>query len=485
MAVRSSFLWMAIGQTSFLALQFVGSVIVARLLGPYDMGVFAVAMAVIGLISVVQMVGLNTFLIREPKLTPEIVATAATVNLVITSLMAVGIAIMGLIGGSLFKEPGVRDMLLVLAVVPIIGQFAFVPNTMLEREGSFRTIAMVKIGSTAIGLAITIGLAMMGYRYMSLAYSQVATALLTNAAINLVARRHISFKMSLAHWSAMSRFGAQIFAVAGLTRVAGRLMELTLGRTLGIDQLGLYTRASSNHAMVWDSIHGIVTRVVFADFSRCEREGVPLRERYLKILELMTGLLWPLFAGVAILAGPAVHLIYGAKWTAAAPPLALLCIASMVLVSTTMSWEVFVVKGETGRQARFEFIRTAFGTSIFVAACFYSLEAAAATRIADALFAQYLYRPHLERMTTAKRSEFVSVYGRSAIAGLFAVAPALAVMAYWRFSTTTPLPQLGAAVVAGGIAWLVALRMMDHIIYHELRTVTARLGSAVAARRRA
>ncbi len=45
---------------------------------------------------------------------------------------------------------------------------------MLEREGDFRTLALVKAGSTAIGIAITIVLALDGHRYMSFAYSQVA-----------------------------------------------------------------------------------------------------------------------------------------------------------------------------------------------------------------------------------------------------------------------------------------------------------------------
>ena len=474
MAVRSSFVWMAFGQASYFGLQFVGSILVARLLGPYDMGVFAIAMAVIGMISVVQMVGLNTFLIREPVLTPDIVATAATVNLAIAALMAIAIAGLGLVGGKLFAEPGVRSLLLLLAVVPLIGQFAFVPNTMLERDGAFKTIAVIKAVSTAFGMGLTILLALKGFRYMSLGYSQVATALLTNLAINIIARRHVSFRLSLAHWSVMARFGGQIFAVSGLTRVASRLMELVLGRAQGVAALGLYSRASSNHAMVWDSIHGIVARVVFADFSRCQREGIPLGGRYLKVLELMTGILWPMFAGVAILAGPAVQQIYGPDWIGAAVPLSLLCIASMILVSTTMSWEVFVVRGETGRQARFEFIRTIFGTSIFVAACFHSLAAAAATRIADALFAQYLYRPHLERMTDTRRAQFGAVYLRSAVAGIAAVAPALAVMIYWRFAVDVPIMTLGAAVGAGGVAWLLALRGMDHVIYHELLTAMRR-----------
>ncbi|HWW63632.1 MAG TPA: oligosaccharide flippase family protein [Sphingomonadaceae bacterium] len=475
MAVRRSLAWMAFGQGGFFCLQFLGSVVVARLLSPYEIGVFAIAMAVVGLVSVVQAIGLNNLLVRERDLTPDLVASAAAANIAICLLLAVTIAVLGYLGEALFKEPGVRHVLLVLAVVPIIGHFAFVPGAMLEREGNFRTIALLKMVSTAIGVGITITLALKGYSYMSLAYSQVATALLTNVATNVVARRHVTFRLSLAHWSKVWRFGLQIFAISGASRIANRTMEVSLGSILGLGQLGLFSRASNNHNMLWDNIHGVVGRVVFVDFSQRAHEGAPLGDRYLRVLELMSGLLWPVFALVAVLAGPLIVHIYGPPWAGAAPPLALLCIASIVLVSTTMSWEVFVVCHETARQVRFEFIRTLLGTGLFIAGCFISLEAAAASRILDALFAQFLYRPHLERMTGTSRHAFSAIYLRSAIATLVAVAPSLALMILWRFSAQTPVALLVLSVGGGGLLWLLALRGLHHALYGEIMTVLTRL----------
>ena len=475
MAVRGSVAWMAFGQGSLFILQFIGSIVVARLLGPFDMGIFAVAMAAVGIISIVQALGLGSFLIRERELTPDIVATASSVNAVICILMACAIAAIGWLGAALFKEPGVRDVLLVIAVVPIIGHFAFVPQAMIEREGNFRTMAMITAASSAVGLIITITLAAHGYRYMSLAYSQVATALLTNTTINIVGRRHINLRWSMTHWSRIAQFGAQIFAISGITAIASRTMELVLGKTQGLAALGVYTRASSNHGQLWGSVHGVVNSVIFVDLARHRREGLPLAGRYLQVLELMTGLMWPLLGGVAVLAGPLVWLVYGHAWLAAATPLALLCCASILLVSTTMTWELFVIFEETARQVRLEVVRTILGTSLFVLACFHSLEAAAAARVAEAAFAQWMYRPHIERLTGAPRAGFQRAYIRSGTAAVAAVLPALALMVYWRFSPFVPAEQVAAVAVAGGLLWLLVLHHLQHPVYAELRTVLRRI----------
>jgi O-antigen/teichoic acid export membrane protein len=467
-AVRRSLAWMAFGQGSFFVLQFVGSIAIARLLSPYDVGIFSVAMAVVGLVSVVQALGLNSYLIREPQLDPDVVHSAATVNLVTAIMLAIIIAAIGFIGAHFFREPGVRDVLLVVAAVPLIGHLAFVPGALLEREGDFRALAMLKAGSTAFGLALTIALALAGYRYMAFAYAQVAAAIVSNVALNIIARRYVTFRLSVSRWPDLWRFGLQIFATSGINRIATRLQEIALGRLAGLAALGLFSRASGNHTMVWDSVHSVVGRVFLVDFARRRRGGESLEVQYLRVLDGMTTLLWPTFVGAGILAGPLILTLYGEKWIGAALPFTFLCVASVILVSTTMAWEIFVVCKETALQVRIEAIRTIIGTTLFVAGALHSLEAAAASRILDALFAQAMYRRHLARMTGAAPNRFFQIYFRSAGLTLVAVTPAFALMLAHGFSPRVPLYQLGGVVACGVLLWLVALRSLNPTIFAEI-----------------
>ncbi len=475
MAVRRSLAWTSFGQACFMIMNFAGSIAVARLLGPFDMGVFAVAMAVVGLIGVIQALGLDTFIVRENELTPKIIQTAAAVNLTICLVMSTIVVGLALAGGALFQQAEVRDVLLVVAIVPIIGHFGFLPQAMMERTGDFRTLALLKACSTAFGLVITITLAAHGYRFMSLAYSQLATALVSNIAINIIARRHVTFRLSISEWRRISRFGFQMLAIAGVNRMATRLTELVLGRTLGVAALGLYSRASSNTGQLWDSVHGVIGRVVFVDFSNEVRAGRPLRDRYLKVLEVMSGLMWPLFGVVAVLAGPLIMLVYGERWTGASTPLALLCVSGIILVSTTMSWEVFVVYEETARQVRLEAFKTVIGTVLFVAGCFISLEAAAAARVAEAVLAQFLYRAHLIRLTKAPPAAFGAIYRRSGLVTLAAIAPALLLMLRWHFSSRVPIEQVALTLLVSGILWLAMLRATRHTLFHEILRLAQRL----------
>lgn len=447
---------------------FLGSVAVARLLSPYDTGVFAIASAAVGLLATIQAMGLNNFLIREPDLTPGIISTAFTVNVLTSLLLAILVAALAVVGGAFFGDPGVRDVLLVIAAVPLVSQFAFLPNAMLEREGQFRTLALVRTGSTAAGLLFTIGFALAGFRYMSLAYSQLATACLTDLSLMIIARHHASFRLSVSDWKRISRFGVQIFAVSGLTRMAQRMSDIALGRIAGLPTLGLYSRAVNNYNMLWDNIHTIATRVLFVDFAALQRDAVSLRDRYLQVVTIITALLWPAFLGVAVLARPLVRIVYGERWIAAAAPLSLLCLAGVLLTSITMTWEIFVVTGETGKQARLEVVRTLLGFAMFVIGCLFGLVGAATARIGDAIVAQFLYRRHVHRLTGASAHDLRRIYLWSALLSAAAVAPSLAIMICWRWSPMTPAPAIVLAILAGGGAWVGSVFLAHHPLRGEL-----------------
>jgi O-antigen/teichoic acid export membrane protein len=469
MPIRRSLAWMMVSQGGLFILQFGGSVVLARLLTPYEMGIYAVAVAMMGALGIVQAFGLTLFVVREADIDREVMATAFTINVVLALLLAGAVAGLSVFGGVFLHEPGVQRVLLVLTLSPVIGILEFLPAANLERNAEFSAIALMTLLRAATLSLVTVSLAVCGFSYMSFAWGSIAGACMSAAGFTIAGRRYVSFRLGFTGWQRILRFGMQQLAINGVTAFASRMADLMVGRLLGLNALGLYSRASSLNSLLWYNIHMVVGRVILVDFAGQRRQGTNLRDSYLMSLEILTAMLWPGFTGLAILAGPLIFVIYGKAWVAAAPALSALAVSSAVLVSLTMTWEVFVVCGETHRQARFEFIRAAIGLVVFSIGCLISLTAAAGARIVEALFAVTLYRPHMERMTSTRRADFLPVYRRSAILTIAACSPALALMALYSWSAYIPVALTLVTIVAGVTAWLAALRLMDHILLGEIR----------------
>ena len=482
MSVRRNMIWMAASQASAFIAQFVTTVVLARLLTPYEMGIFAAALAVAGLLAILRNVGLGNYVIRAGVLTPEMLATSFTINALLSLLIAAAVAVMAVLGGALLGESGVRTVLLVVAAVPLINIFEFRPAMVTEREGRFGDIAAVNVIRAVASGVVAVVLAYHDHSYMSLAYGQVVGGVLAAVGFNLVGWRHASLRVSLAGWRGILSLGAHMFVSSGIGVGTVRLAELALARLLGLEALGMYSRAGSVANMAWESISLIVGRPVFVDMAEQRRQGRSLRNSYLRVTAMMTGLLWPAFVGLAVLAGPLVLLLYGPQWGDAGLPLSLLALSSVPSAALVMASAVLVVTERTATQAQVEVIRSLAGLALFLGGCLLGLNWAAASRILEGLLAFALYRRLLQRMTDTKASDFTPIYLRSLALTVVAVAPAAGVMVWYEWSAQAPLAVLGVAVVTGTLLWGGLLYQMRHPLFEEARWMLSRLRAKPAAR---
>jgi O-antigen/teichoic acid export membrane protein len=474
-SIRRSLAWMMASQGVLFILQFAGSVVLARLLTPYEMGVYTVAAAIMGILGIVQALGLRLFIVREAEIKPDLMRTVFTINALLAVLLSAALVGLSELGGAFMHEPGVQRVLLVLSSIPLIGIFEFLPASNVERNGEFRTIALMNLLRAAASTLVTVSLAFTGFSYMSIVWGGVAGDVAAAAGYMIAGSQFVCFRLGLTSWRRILNFGMQQMVVHGVNTVSTRLSDLLLGRLLGLSALGLYGRAGSLSMLLWYNIHMVVARVVLVDLAGQRRQRTSLRDAYLRTTEVIISLLWPGFAGLAILARPLILVVYGPKWLAAAPPLAALAVASIVRVSITMSWEVFIVSNETDRQARFEGIRAAFGLALFTAGCFVNLTVAAVARIGEAVFSVVLYRPHIQRMTDTRQRDFLPIYWRGFILTVAACTPALVLMSVYRWSPHIPVALTFGAIVVGLVAWLGTMRLMNHVLFGEVHRLLAKV----------
>lgn len=467
--------WMVLCQCSLFVAQFGTSLALARLLTPYETGIFSLAAAFAGLLSTIRSCGLSSYIVRAERVDAALLASVFTVNLILSLATALLILGLSVFGSMLLGEPGVQRALVVLAVVPLLGALEFLPSAMIERHGNFRAVALVNMlrGLTASGAMLV--LAILGFSYMSQAYGQVVGTLAAVLVANSFGFRHASLRLGFTGWREILTYGSRLFAIAGVAGIAGRAGDLIIGRMLGLSAFGLFSRAASLNALMWDHLHTVITRVVFVDLANHQRQGRSLRTSYLATLRLITALLWPAFAGAAVLAGPIVRLLLGPAWAGAALPFSLLSIAAIILSSLTMTWEVFLIRDQTALQARFEFIRNGAGLVMVAVGSLFGLGGVGMARISEALLAVGLYRPHLERMTDTFGRDYVPIYLHALGLTVVAIVPAFAVMSVWGWSAETPLPSLAAAVGLGIASWAYGLWYLRHPLVHEARLILFRL----------
>jgi O-antigen/teichoic acid export membrane protein len=461
------------GQAGSLLASFTSSVVLAHILTPHELGLFAIAFALSAILQAMGPLGIVAYVVREKRLTEETLASASTVNGVAALFFGMALFALSWAPKIVLGDANAGTVLRVLAFLPLLSALSFRSNAMLQREMRFKRIAIVAACAATFGAVASITLALNGYSYMSPAYGTLAATGFSSLAYNLGTPYRSSKRISFAQWKAITWFGFRITSISGVAGIASRTNEIMIGRLLGLGSLGQYTRATGLANPIWDNIYGASTRVLYARMAEDVRTTGDLHATFLRGLENITAVMWPFLIGLAVLSGPAIRIIYGPVWAPAAIPLSLLLLSQVIMMCFGMYWELFIIRDEVSKQTRIEVLRSIIWVAACAFGCMFGLIGAAAGSIIAAISGFLMYVPHVRRLSGIARNALPSIYRRSAILTGAAVFPSVVLMMITRWSPRTPMPLIFLAVSLGIISWCVALRRMRHPLWSELASVAA------------
>jgi O-antigen/teichoic acid export membrane protein len=295
---------------------FAMSLIMARLIAPEQFGVFAVALTTWSILGTLAEFGLGTDLVRARDFSGR-APTVASVGLITSSLLALGMAIGAGPIAAAFDSPESAPVIRVMAISLLIFGFGIVPAAYLQREIRQRTLFAVNgCGLVMSGVTMTT-FALLGYGPMALALGQVASQLAIVIGLHLTTRLPIRFAFNAEIARESVRFCLPLAIANVLSWLLLSIDNLVVSRVLGPTQLGLYVLAFNISSWPMSAIGQSIRVVALPAFSRVD--SVTERNR---ALITANGPLWAvsLMMGtiLATLAAPIVVFLYGERWAGAA-----------------------------------------------------------------------------------------------------------------------------------------------------------------------
>ena len=473
--VRQAFIWSFSGQIASFAIQFGASIVMARLLSPREMGIYAIAGSIIGIVQLFTSFSVATYVVREETLQPHTVDTAFTMNMVLSCTLATLIVLLSFLVTPMLHEPKVGQVLRLLALLPLINMLGFRPSAMLQRTMQLRGVSLLGVLNGVLTSAVTIAAALLGQSSLSYAYGALVGAAFSSAGTLWIGREHNSLHMSLRDWRPIAAFGLRLMSIGGLSIAADRACSIILARLLGLAALGLYNRANNLNNLLFTNVYGSATRVVFAKLSAARRDGDRVREVFVRGFRLITAVMGPLLLGLAVLGGPVIYSLYGDKWRGAEIPFSLLMIGQFITLAFAMNWELFVVRDDLKTQTRLELVRSATNVASQIVTCFISLVAVAASGIFDAMVSVLIYQRHMVRLIDCPERQLWRMYEEVVLLSAVAALPSLVLMIAAHWDPHVPLPAILACVAGGGGLWVLLLRRLNHPLVEEAAMLFAKL----------
>lgn len=334
--VADSALWSVSLRTAALVVHGAAFVWLARLLTPAEYGLYTFAIVVVSLLSLLGQLGIRSALVQRPTLTPAHLCAACWLML---AMGAVGVIVIQLAALTLL-EGSKAAVLHWCAFNLLLTNAAVVPLAMLQRGLRFRELLLIELAASIVGSA---GVAIMAATAGWGVWSLVAGGLVRDGVvaagafvccpqgIRLLALPRLSLLASLL------RYGGPLTVTNGLAYLAQNGDCFLIGKLLGNQALGYYSRAfyivNRLNLLVVAGLHG----VLFAAFAQAHGQPLRLRNGYLRATRLLATVALPLFTAVALAAGDLVVLALGEMWLGVVPILQVCCVLGTFPALTTIT----------------------------------------------------------------------------------------------------------------------------------------------------
>ena len=454
-----------------ITLSLISFVVIARLLTPNDIGLYSLAVAVIGMAQVVRDFGVVTYLIQETELTAARIRTAFGITCVLSVLLfAVAIAVAPW-AARFYADARLEEVMHVLCINFLLIPFGSTSMALLRREMRFGAICIVNLGASMANFMVALLLAYLGYGYMSLVWGSVASTAVTALLSLYFKPGDISLLPMLVEWRRVLGFGGRVTLTGVITEVSMNINDLVIGRVLGVTAVAIASRAQGVMNLMHRDMLGAVANVMFPALSKVRRDGGDLELVYQRCLATISVVAWPFYGFLALFPRDALRLLFGPQWDSAAGLVPWFCLAGAVAVFWKMVPSLLQAMGRVDLLMRAELLiqpsRIVMLTAIAVV--MKSLEAFAAGFALVYLLCVPVLEYYRRLAMGLKPKMFTRPLVQSILVACATLFVPAAIMIGQKFML---VPQLGslafiAVCTFAGVTWVFACRILEHPISQD------------------
>ena len=351
---KRGFIWNTVERLATNGIQFILTVILARLLSPDDYGIIAMPAIFLAIAQVLIDSGFANALIRKQDLNEKDLSTAFYFNIFVGLASYLILFLASPIIADFFKTPILSKLLKVTALVIFFNSLGIVQQALMTKRMDFKIQAVISACSTFFSGVIGVWMAYSGYGVWSLVFQQVSASLLRVALLWFYGHWHPLRLWSKESFHYLWTFGNKIVIIGLLDSIFNNIYAFIIGKQYNANDLGNYTRAQQFVELPIKNIGGIVQRVTFPLLSEIQDEKNRLRDVYLKLIEMTSLLVFPLMMGLAAMADPLIISLLGVKWSSCVIMFQILCAAKIWTPINSINSNLLQVKARTDLLLRVE-----------------------------------------------------------------------------------------------------------------------------------
>jgi len=424
-------------------------IVLARVLGPQEFGVFAIATVTLLAVLSFNELGVSLAIVRWPDDPAQIAPTVNLISVASSALLTVAVVAGAPWIASSLGDVHATPVVQVMAVSILINGLVATPAAILQREFMQKHRTIADQVNAWLGAAVSLVLALLGMGAMSLAVGRLVGSLASSGLLLWWSPMPYRFGWDRLVARRLVRFGIPLALASVVVFASGYADQIIVGSQLGAHALGFYVLAFNLASWPVSVFSQPLRAVAPAAFAKLQDDPERMSRNFVRVLRMVTIVTVPACLAISGAATPVIEFVYGEQWLPSADILLWLALVAALKIWFELFYDYLVVLGRSSAVLITQVLW--FGAAIPT-----MLLGIAAFGVAGAAMAQFAVALVVVLPT------YMIILRRSAVRPATAAAavifPVLAGIILWvgcrALALVIPWPWV-AAVAAGGAAVLV------------------------------
>lgn len=364
----SSAKWNGIERFSSQGIQFLLTLILARLLSPTDYGTIGMLAIFIEISQAFIDSGFQLALVRKTDVNEKDFSTAFYFNVIVAIIVYVILFFFSSSIASFFNQPILCPILRVYAISLLINSLMSVQVAMLQIKLDFKSLAKRNVSAVLISGLVGIIMAYFGWGVWALVWQCISRALINLVFICYICKWFPKEAFSRVSFKYLWSFGSRILGAGLLDSFYNNMTSFAIGKFYTAKDLGLYTRGKEFAQTPTITVNGVIATVTYPILAKIQDDRERLINVYIKYIKMSSLVLFFMCGLISALSSPLILITLTSKWSGAVIFLQIFAFSSMFDHLNPINLNLLKVTGRADYVFRLEVVKKTIALLILFAA---------------------------------------------------------------------------------------------------------------------
>lgn len=364
--VLSSLIWKLLERGGTQGIQFIVTVVLARLLIPEEFGLIVLATIVITVAKIFVETGFNAALIQKKEADEIDFSSVFYLSIIVAVLLYFCLFLSAPYIANFFNQPEFVNVLRVLSLILFLGAINSIQIAIISRDLQFRKLFISSLGAVALSGIVGIVMAYANFGIWALVGQQLTNQIVITIILWFTVKWRPLFVFSIARVKKLFSFGWKLLVSGILDTITSNLTNLLVGKIYSPSALGFYNRGEQLPSLIVNNVDGSIQSVMFPTLSKYQENAQRMKEIARRSIVTSSFIVFPMMVGLAVIAEPLIELLFTEKWLSAVPFLQISCAVYALWPIHTMNLQVMNALGRSDLFLKLEIVKKILSVAILI-----------------------------------------------------------------------------------------------------------------------